>query len=84
MAQRRASVESFTEATFSHFPGGAEDFVRRMTEDTRLAELFVGAAEAAVTTTAPGKAAALGGMLADSAIATLKRKPTRRSCSYTP
>ncbi len=70
MARRRSRLNTFTESAFSTYPGSADDFVRRIAEDSRLAELFLESAEAATRTSVDEKATALGQILAEAATAT--------------
>lgn len=70
MARRRSRLNAFADSAFSTYPGSTDDFVRRIAEDSRLAELFLESAEAATRTSVDEKAAALGQILAEAAMAT--------------
>lgn len=69
LTRRRVKVEAFGEAAFDRHPQGCEGLLRQLQVDPRLAELFVQAGEAAMTSTVQAKAEGLGRMLADAATA---------------
>lgn len=67
LGRRRARVERIAEVALAHYAKSDEDFVRRLSEDPRLASLFVTALEAAAATAVEEKVTALGLLLADAA-----------------
>lgn len=70
LARRRDRLDAFGAAAFDSHPEGWEGLLHRLRVDPRLAELFVQASEAAMTSTVQAKAQALGKVLADAATAT--------------
>ena len=70
LARRRSRLDAFADAAFGTYPGSAEDLIGRMKVDSRIAELFLQSAEAAMRTSVDAKAVALGRILADAATAT--------------